>query len=101
MIGQPLYKSSAVDGHSWHEWLKMGPGQYDVLKIHPDGSCSVVYQQSTETMARKSCGLLNTPKYTKPEDIEYMALEFYYTDDWKKYLYKDQISELEPRRVAR
>jgi len=28
-----------------------------------------------------------------------MALEFYYTDDWKKYLYKDQIAELEPRRI--
>lgn len=101
MIGQPLYKPDAAAGHSWHEWLKFGPSDYRVFKVNGDGSATDVYHQTTETMARKSCGLLNTPKYSKPEDIEYMALEFYYTDDWKKYLYKDQIAELEPRRIER
>ncbi len=27
MIGQPLYKASAVAGHTWHEWIKMGPAR--------------------------------------------------------------------------
>lgn len=100
-IGKPLYKPSAAQGHSWHEYIKMGPAHYDVIKIHGDGSCSVIYTQSTLVMAQKSCRLLNTPKYSKPEDIEFMALEFYYTDDWKLYLYKEQVAELEPRRVER
>lgn len=100
-IGQPLYKPSAVQGHTWHEYLKFGPSDYWVFKVNGDGSATNIYHQTTEVMAKKSCRLLNKPKYTKPEDIEFMALEFYYTDEWKNYLYKEQVTELEPRRIKR
>lgn len=100
-IGKPLYKPSAVQGHSWHEYLKFGPSDYHVFKVNGDGSATDIYKQTTLVMAQKSCRLLNTPKYTKPADIEFMALEFYYTDDWKLYLYRDQVEALEPRRVER
>lgn len=101
-IGAPLYKPEAVDGHSWHEWMKFGPSDYKVFKVNTDGSASNIYEYTTKNMAMKATKMLNSSeKYTKREDVEFMALEFYYTDEWKLYLSNAQIKELEPRRVER